>query len=82
MVDILVKAIEIKDGKPVDVMEGNVPKEQADNCQVGETLDSIREALDGQVSGQKLKITKREELKTEIGIDYVRLEVERYPQVS
>ena len=72
------KAIEIKDGKPVDVMEGNVPKEQADNCQVGETLDSIRVTLSGQVGGQKWKITKREELITKIGVGYVRLEVERY----
>jgi len=73
------KGVEIKDGVPVDVMEGNVPKEQADNCQVGEILDSTKVTLDGIVSGQQWKITKREELKTEIGVDYVRLEMERYP---
>ncbi len=74
------KAIEIKDGKAVDVIEGSVPKEQADNCQVGEILNSTKVNIDTrQIGDQQWKITKRDELKTEIGVDYVRLEVERYP---
>ncbi len=79
MADILIKAIEIQDGKPVGVMEGNVPEDQSDNCKVGTILDSTRVTLDGQIDGQKWKIVQREELKTEIEVDYVRLEVERYP---
>ena len=74
------KGIEIKDGVPVDVMEGNVPKEQADNCQVGKILNSTKVSIvTNQIGNQQWKIMKREELKTEIGVDYVRLEVERYP---
>ena len=79
MTEVLVKAIEIQKGNPVDIMEGSVPKEQADNCQVGRTLDSTRVTLEGQIGGQKWMITKRDELKTEIDTDYVRLEVERIP---
>jgi len=79
MSEILIKAIEIQNGKPIDIMEGNIPKEQVDNCQVGQTLDSTRVTLDGDIGDQKWKITKREELKSDIGVDYVRLEVERIP---
>ena len=80
LTDILIRAVEIKDGKPVDVAEGNIPKEQADNCKVGVILNSIKVHLDfREVGSQQWKITKREELKTEIGVDYVRLEVQRYP---
>ncbi len=40
MVNILLKAVEIKEGIPVDVIEGSVPKKQVDNCKIGEILNS------------------------------------------